>query len=57
MFDGVLNASLNAAVSNPIKEVAVKTILGKGNYHSVKYCMNQNKDITIFFGPPFRNYF
>ena len=56
MFDGVLNASLNAAVSNPIKEVAVKTILGKGNYHSVKYC-NQNKDITIFFGPPFRNYF
>ena len=37
MCDGVLNASLNAAVSNPIKEVSVKTILGRGNSHSVKY--------------------
>ena len=52
MFYGVLNATLNAIVPNPIKRVEAGAIIKNGNFHRVKNgrikIRNQNKDIANF---------
>ena len=52
MLDRVLNAALNVLVLSPTECCKPKL-----QRKIPQVLRNQNKDITIFFGPVFRNYF